>query len=118
MGRRLMVSVLQRGHKVKALVRTGSQHQLPEGVQAVVRDPLSAASIQSHVALADTFVQLVGVAHPNPSKPAEFRAIDQTAGCTGGEAAAHRGQIRQSRLLTGRFGSVLSRRLRPAERMT
>jgi uncharacterized protein YbjT (DUF2867 family) len=52
---------------------------------------LSAESIEPHVLRADTFVQLVGVAHPNPSKAAEFRAIDQTAGCAGAEAAARCG---------------------------
>lgn len=91
MGRRLIVSLLQRGHDVKALVRDGSQHKLPKGAQALAGDPLSAASIQSHVGSVDTFVQLVGVAHPNPSKANEFRAIDQTAGCAGAEAAARCG---------------------------
>jgi uncharacterized protein YbjT (DUF2867 family) len=91
MGRQLIASLLQRGHKVKALVRDGSQQKLPWGTEAVVGNPLSAASMQPHIAPADTFVQLVGVAHPNPSKAAEFRAIDQTAGCAGAEAAARCG---------------------------
>jgi len=88
MGRQLIASLLQRDHNVKALVREGSQHKLPQGAQAVVGNPLSAASISSHLNAIDTFVQLVGVAHPSPSKAAQFRAIDQTAGCAGAEAAA------------------------------
>jgi uncharacterized protein YbjT (DUF2867 family) len=91
MGRRLIVSLLQRGHQVKALVREDSQHKVPEGAEAVVGDPLSSSSIQPHIASAETFVQLLGVAHPNPSKANEFRAIDQTAGCAGAEAAARWG---------------------------
>jgi len=91
MGKRLIASLLQRGHQVKVLVREGPQSKLPRGAQVVVGDPLSAESIEPHVLRADTFVQLVGVAHPNPSKAAEFRAIDQTAGCAGAEAAARCG---------------------------
>lgn len=81
MGRQLIASLLQRGHRVKALVRDGSQRGLPEGAESVVGDPLSVASIEAHVTPADSFVQLVGVSHPNPSKAVQFRAIDQTAGC-------------------------------------
>jgi uncharacterized protein YbjT (DUF2867 family) len=91
MGRRLIVTLLERGHAVKAIVRDGSRQRLPEGVEAVVGDALSPESISQHVIAADTFVQLVGIAHPNPSKADEFRAIDQTAGCSGAEAAARRG---------------------------
>jgi uncharacterized protein YbjT (DUF2867 family) len=87
MGRKLITSLLERGHRVKALVREGSQQRLPPGAEAVIGDPLSAASIAPHVTPAHTFVQLVGVAHPNPSKANEFRAIDQTAGCAGAEVA-------------------------------
>jgi len=91
LGRQMISSLLQRGHRVKALVREGSQQRLPPGAEAVIGDSLSAASIAPHVAPAHTFVQLVGVAHPNPSKADEFRAIDQTAGCAGAEAAARSG---------------------------
>ena len=59
MGRQLIASLVQRGHQVKALVRDGSQRKLPQGAEAVFGDPLSAASIQPHIAPADTFVQLV-----------------------------------------------------------
>ena len=73
------------------LLRDGSQRKLAQGAEAVVLDPLSVASIASHLTPANTFVQLVGVRHPNPSKAAEFRAIDQTAGCAGAEAAVRSG---------------------------
>jgi uncharacterized protein YbjT (DUF2867 family) len=91
MGRKLIASLLRRGHRVKALVREGSQQRLPLGAEAVIGDPLSATSIALHVAPTHTFVQLVGVAHPNPSKANEFRTIDQTAGCAGAKAAARCG---------------------------
>ena len=87
----LIASLVGRGHRVQDLLRDGSQRKLAQGAEAVVLDPLSVASIASHLTPANTFVQLVGVRHPNPSKAAEFRAIDQTAGCAGAEAAARSG---------------------------
>jgi uncharacterized protein YbjT (DUF2867 family) len=90
-GRRLIASLVGRGHRAQALLRDGSQRKLAQGAEAVVGDPLSAESIASHLPPADSFVQLVGVSHPNPSRAAEFRAIDQTAGCAGAEAAARCG---------------------------
>src|SRR5262245_61164355 len=91
LGRELITALLARGHSVTALVRGGSQHKLPRGAAVALGDPLSSASIAPHVAGADTFVQLVGVAHPNPSKAKEFRAIDFAAGCAGTDAAAASG---------------------------
>jgi len=41
-----------------------------------VGDALQKDSFASSIAPADTFVQLVGVTHPNPAKKDEFRAID------------------------------------------
>jgi len=91
MGRRLIEELLRRGHRVRALVRPGSEKKVPAGCEAVAGDPLSVASIEPHVAPADTFVQLVGTAHPNPAKGTEFRAVDFIAGCAGTDAAARTG---------------------------
>jgi uncharacterized protein YbjT (DUF2867 family) len=88
MGRELIALLLARGHSVTALVRKGSERRLPAGTTAVFGDPLSRASIALQVGAADTFVQLVGVSHPNPSKADQFRAIDYAAGCAGADAAA------------------------------
>ncbi len=80
MGRRLVAELLKRGHSVRALVRKGSEGKLPPGCTAVVGDALVKESYAREVraadAPADTFVQLVGVSHPNPSKAAEFGAVD------------------------------------------
>ena len=76
MGRRLIDELLRRGHTVRALVRPGSAKKLPPGAIAVIGDPLDQASYAFAVPPADTFVQLVGVTHPNPSKAEEFRAVD------------------------------------------
>lgn len=76
MGRRLIAELLRRGHAVRALVRPGSEGKLPPGCVAVVGDALEKESYAGHVPSAGTFVQLVGVSHPNPAKADEFRAVD------------------------------------------
>lgn len=76
MGSALAQELLRRGHQVRALVRPGSEGKVPAGCALVHGDALRAESYASHVAPADTFVHLVGVAHPGPSKAAEFRAVD------------------------------------------
>ena len=63
MGQRLIPELVKRGHDVTALVRAGSEKKLPAGCR-------------EHVAPADTFVHLIGVAHPNPAKAEQFRTID------------------------------------------
>jgi uncharacterized protein YbjT (DUF2867 family) len=76
MGSRLSAELLRRGHRVRALVRPGSESKLPAGCEAVLGDALNFESYSAGVVGADTFVHLVGVAHPNPKKAAEFRDID------------------------------------------
>ena len=76
MGQRLVRELVQRGHRVRGLVRRGSESRAPTGCEMVTADPLDAASYRDQVQDADTFVHLVGVTHPNPRKAAEFRSID------------------------------------------
>jgi uncharacterized protein YbjT (DUF2867 family) len=93
MGQRLIRQLLARGHQVRALVRPGSEKKLPEGCTAIPGNALDGVSYAAHIAPADTFVQLVGVAHPSPAKAAEFRQIDLPAGL-GAVAAARTAGIR------------------------
>jgi nucleoside-diphosphate-sugar epimerase len=76
-GSRLGTLLLARGHEVKVLARfnTASIHNLPRGCHPVFGSALSEDYAQ-HVAPSDTFVHLVGVSHPSPSKAAEFRSVD------------------------------------------
>lgn len=76
MGRRLVPVLLERGHSVRALVRSGSARGLPEGCEAVVGNALDRETFSSRVAPSDTFVHLVGVPHPSPAKAAQFEAVD------------------------------------------
>ena len=80
MGQKLMAKLLLRGHEVRALVRSGSEKKLPAGCRPVPGNALDGASYANQISPADTFVQLVGVAHPSPAKAAEFRRVDLPAG--------------------------------------
>src|SRR4029077_10205604 len=90
-GRPLITQLLERGHEVQALVRPGSERKLPAGCQAILGDALDGKSYAPKINPADTFVQLVGVSHPNPSKAAEFRNVDLASGRSAIEAAPNRG---------------------------
>jgi uncharacterized protein YbjT (DUF2867 family) len=86
-GRPLIAQLLERGHEVQALVRPGSEGKLPTGCQAILGDAQDGKSYASKITPADTFVQLVGVSHPSPSKATEFRNIDLASGRSAVEAA-------------------------------
>lgn len=90
-GSRLIPRLAARGHQVTALVRPGSERKLPDGCTAVLGDALDGASYEQHLAACDTFIQLVGVAHPSPAKAREFVAIDQRSGIEAIRAAKRAG---------------------------
>jgi uncharacterized protein YbjT (DUF2867 family) len=93
MGRKLIPRLLERGHKVRVLVRRGSEKKLPVGCIPVFGNALDGTSYREQIAPADTFVQLIGVAHPSPAKAEEFRRIDLVSGL-GSVAAAKAAGIR------------------------
>jgi uncharacterized protein YbjT (DUF2867 family) len=76
MGRGLIMELVRRKYAVQALVRHGSEHKLPHGCKVIPGDALDKNSYVSHIPPAETFVQLIGVTHPNPAKKDEFRAVD------------------------------------------
>jgi uncharacterized protein YbjT (DUF2867 family) len=90
-GRPLIALLLERGHEVRALVRPGSEKKLAAGSQPVFGNALDGNSYAALIQPADTLVQLVGVAHPNPSKAAEFREVDLVSGKGAVEAAKSAG---------------------------
>ncbi len=91
MGRRVIPALLARGHRVRALVREGSQGKLPPGCETVVGNALDEKSFASRIAPANTFLQLIGVAHPSPAKAAEFRTVDLASAKASASAAASAG---------------------------
>jgi len=76
---------------VRALARPGSEKKLPPGCHAIPGDALDGKSYALKIAPADTFVQLVGVSHPSPTKAAEFRNIDLASGQSAVDAAKSAG---------------------------
>jgi len=76
LGRRLAELLRHRGHRVRALVRAGSEGKLPPGCEVVVGDALHGLSYAARIAPADTFVHLVGVSRPSPAKAQEFLRVD------------------------------------------
>jgi uncharacterized protein YbjT (DUF2867 family) len=75
-GRALIERLASRGHHIRALVRPGSESRLPESAEPVAGNALDATGWASRVAPADSLVHLVGTPRPNPSKAAEFQAVD------------------------------------------
>ena len=75
-GSRLIPLLAQRGHTIRALVRQGSETRLPSGCEVVFGNALEQHSFEKLVQPAHTFIQLVGVPHPSPSKAEQFKAVD------------------------------------------
>ncbi len=90
-GRPLVAELVARGHRVRALVRPGSENRLPTGAVPVTGDALRRETFAASIAPAKTFVQLVGVSHPSPARAAEFRLVDLASVRASAEAAAGAG---------------------------
>ena len=94
MGRALIERLLRDGDTVRALARRGSERKIPEGCEHVIGNALNAGSYQDQVAPSETFVHLVGVAHPGPGKKQQFHEIDlKSIQCA--VAAAVHARVRQ-----------------------
>jgi uncharacterized protein YbjT (DUF2867 family) len=90
-GRALIPRLLERGHRVRALVRRGSETRLPRGCEPVIGNALDVLTFADAVEGSDTFVQLVGVPHPSPAKAAQFQSIDLASARASVSAAAGAG---------------------------
>jgi len=86
-GRNLAAALLSRGHRVGALVRTGSETRAPAGCDIALGDPLDYAFYRNLLGEGDTLVHLVGVSHPSPAKAALFRQVDLPAAKAAVDAA-------------------------------
>jgi uncharacterized protein YbjT (DUF2867 family) len=76
-GQRLIGALCARNHPVDAVVRRSSEKKLPAGCKPIIADALDGATYASCVSPDHTFVQLVGVAHPSPSKAQQFIDVDE-----------------------------------------
>ena len=75
-GSRLIPLLTKRGHRLTAIVRSGSEKRIAGDVSVVTADPLAENSYTDSIRGYDTFVHIIGVAHPSPTKAAQFRSID------------------------------------------
>lgn len=75
-GSNLIPILLERGHRVRVLVRPDSKIKLPAACEIVSGNALDANTYRQLIRPADTFIHLVGVPHPSPLKAAKFRAVD------------------------------------------
>jgi uncharacterized protein YbjT (DUF2867 family) len=91
MGSRVIPELLRRGHRVRALVRPGSEAKLPKECERVAGNALDADTFAGLVAPADTLLHLVGVAHPSPARAAEFRSVDLASAKASAKAASAAG---------------------------
>lgn len=91
LGRHLIPVLANRGHVIRALVRSVSEKKLPPGVTSVVGDALDRPSYADRVRPSDTFIHLVGVSHPSPVKAEQFRQVDRVSAMLAIEAAVESG---------------------------
>ena len=75
-GRALIDSLSQRGHRLRAIARPGSASRVAAGIVTSVGDPLDSDFLATALRPGDTLVHLIGTPHPNPSKAVQFVAVD------------------------------------------
>jgi uncharacterized protein YbjT (DUF2867 family) len=88
LGPPLITALVERGHTVRALIREESRNRLPAGCLAIAGNALDESSYAAQIRPADTFVQLVAVAHPSPAKAAQFRNVDMASAGAATRAAS------------------------------
>jgi uncharacterized protein YbjT (DUF2867 family) len=76
LGKAIIPKLLKRGHKVTTLVRKGSENKIIPGCNVVFGNALDESTFTDRTYSVDTFIQLVGVSHPKPSKAELFRTVD------------------------------------------
>ena len=72
-GRQVVPQLLARGHRVRLLVRAGSESKAPAGADVLIGNPFDRTSIAPAIPPADTFLQLVGPASFAVQGPAIHR---------------------------------------------
>jgi uncharacterized protein YbjT (DUF2867 family) len=75
-GSALIPVLIERGHRVRVLVRPSSKAKLPAACEVVSGDALDANSYRQLIRPADTFIHLVGAPQRSRATTAELRKID------------------------------------------
>ena len=91
LGRALVDRAQQRGHRVKAFVRPGSEDRVRPGTLLAVGNVFAVDDVAGALARGDTLVHLIGTPRPNPSKARQFREVDLRSAQVAASAAARAG---------------------------
>ena len=91
LGRALVDRAQQRGHRVKAVVRPGSEDRVRPGTLLAVGNVFAVDDVAGALARGDTLVHLIGTPRPNPSKARQFREVDLRSAQVAASAAARAG---------------------------
>lgn len=80
-GSRLLPMLLEKGYKVKALVRKGSEKKLSSQARSgnldiITGNAMKGNTYAEYIKGCNTFIHLIGVSHPGPGKEKEFNEID------------------------------------------
>src|SRR5437867_1669258 len=76
LGSRIIPELIKNNFEVTALVRKGSESKLPDKCNIVFGNALDRSTYESNISPCETFIHLIGVAHPGPSKKEQFKSID------------------------------------------
>jgi len=90
-GKRLIRSLIERGHRVLALVRKESESKVPPGCEIIIADPFDQNTFKEHIPKDSVFIQLLGVSHPSPAKAEQFKQIDLRSVKASADAASFAG---------------------------
>jgi uncharacterized protein YbjT (DUF2867 family) len=83
--------MLQKNHRVIALVRQHSVYKVSSGTEIIVANPFDAKSFEHAIPAGAVFIQLLGVSHPSPKEAQQFRDIDLRSVKASADAAAMAG---------------------------
>lgn len=75
-GRRLIPELLKNNIDVVVLVRKGSESKIPDGCKIVIGNALDGKTFSNEIPAGCSFIHMVGVSHPGPSKKQQFIDID------------------------------------------
>jgi nucleoside-diphosphate-sugar epimerase len=92
LGRPLTSLALARGHRVRVLVRPGSESRVAAGAAIITGDPFSPEQLAAVLSPDDTLVHLIGTPRPSPAKAQQFLDVD-LASIRAAAAAAARTRI-------------------------
>jgi nucleoside-diphosphate-sugar epimerase len=75
-GSRLLQKLRTFNYRIIAIIRPGSLHKLPDGIEPIIADVFNPAEWISQIPEHAIFIHLLGVPHPAPSKKKLFESID------------------------------------------